>query len=283
MNRQEPEPGDGWFRQVLQRIKGGLPESRKELLDYLRLAAREGLLDNEALGMIEGVIQVADTQVRDVMIPRAQMVAIEHDWETEKIVRTVVESGHSRLPVFGDDRDELQGILLAKDLLRAVMARPGAEVEIRALLRPATMIPESKRLNVLLREFRLSRMHMALVVDEYGGIAGLVTIEDVLEQIVGEIDDEHDVDDERFITASGSGRYMVRALTPIEDFNEEFGVSLSDEEFDTIGGLIMGQLDRLPRRGERIELGPFVFTVLRADRRRVYLLELLDSRVNSGD
>jgi len=222
--------------------------------------------------MLEGVLDVAEMQVRDIMIPRSQMVVLERDDEPAELLETIIDSGHSRFPVIGEDRDEVVGILLAKDLLRFFAESSGGRFNIREVLRPAVFIPESKRLNVLLREFRVSHNHMAIVVDEYGGVSGLLTIEDVLEQIVGDIGDEHDPDEISYFQRESEGVYTVRALARIEDFNEEFGTGLSDEEYDTVGGLVISELGRLPRRGEAVDLDGIRFTVLKADRRRVYTM-----------
>jgi magnesium and cobalt transporter len=228
--------------------------------------------------MLAGVLEVSETQVRDVMIPRSQMVVIDIEDDIDEMIKVIVESGHSRFPVMGEDRDEVLGVLLAKDLLRYFGRRAGQEVPIRKLLRPAAVIPESKRLNALLKEFRASHNHMAIVVDEYGGVSGLLTIEDVLEEIVGEIDDEHDPEEDAFIRSEGDrdGRpcFAVRALTRIEDFNEFFECELSDEEYDTVGGLVMHELGRLPRRGESIDFGGFEFSVTKADKRRIGALRV---------
>ena len=228
--------------------------------------------------MLTGVLEVSETQVRDVMIPRSQMVVISSEDDFEQTLATIVESGHSRFPVIGEDRDEVLGILLAKDLLRYFGKDSAKEVVIRKVLRPAAVIPESKRLNALLKEFRASHNHMAIVVDEYGGIAGLLTIEDVLEEIVGEIEDEHDDEEVEFIRPDGdrNGRpsYAVRALTRIEDFNEYFECELDDEEYDTVGGLVMHELGRLPRRGEKVHFGGFEFSVIKADKRRIDALQV---------
>ncbi|HVI26315.1 MAG TPA: transporter associated domain-containing protein [Xanthomonadaceae bacterium] len=253
----------------------GEPTTREDLVELLRDAQSDGLIAADTLRMMEGAIAVSDMTVGDVMIPRAQMVALEADAPLPELVAQVVESGHSRFPVHGEDRDEILGILLAKDLLRAVSsAEPAASVH--ALLRPAVLIPESKRLNVLLREFRQSRNHMAIVIDEYGGVAGLVTIEDVLEQIVGDIDDEHDEaeDPEALIAAQADGQYVVDALTPIEDFNERFGADFDDDEYDTIGGLVTAAIGHLPEAGEELTLGRFGFRVARADARRLHALHV---------
>jgi magnesium and cobalt transporter len=228
--------------------------------------------------MLAGVLEVSETQVRDVMIPRSQMVVIDIEDGIDEMISVIVDSGHSRFPVMGEDRDEVLGVLLAKDLLRYFGRRAGQEVPIRKLLRPAAVIPESKRLNALLKEFRASHNHMAIVVDEYGGVSGLLTIEDVLEEIVGDIDDEHDQEEDAFIRPEGdrNGRpcYAVRALTRIEDFNEFFECGLSDEEYDTVGGLVMHELGRLPRRGESVDFGGFEFSVTKADKRRIGALRV---------
>jgi len=250
------------------------PADNEQLLELLRAAHQKALFDADALAMIEGVLQVDDMQVRDIMIPRSQVVILERDANPEELLRTVVESGHSRFPVISEHRDEVVGVLLAKDLLLYAYERKAARFNVREILRPAIFIPESKRLNVLLKEFRSSRNHMAIVVDEYGGVAGMVTIEDVLEQIVGEIEDEHDVEEEDTIRRHSEMHYTIKALTPIEDFNEYFGTGLTDDEFDTIGGLVVHQIGHLPKRGERIVIGKLLFKVLRADNRRVHMLQL---------
>ena len=257
-----------WFARLTQALSGE-PQSREELIEELRHAQANGLLSNDTLSMIEGAIQVAELTVTDVMIPRAQTVFIPIDASEKDILNIVIESGHSRFPVHDGDRDEILGILLAKDLLRCFAK--GSPCDIRALLRPVAMIPESKRLNILLKEFRLSRNHMAIVVDEYGGVAGLVTIEDVLEQIVGDIDDEHDIDEaSKLIQPQPDGRFLVSALTPIADFNERFGTEFSDDEFDTVGGMVTSEMGHLPEPGEEAELGSFHFQVTKADARRVH-------------
>jgi magnesium and cobalt transporter len=244
------------------------PRNRGELIEELRNAQVNGLLSNDTLTMVEGAIKVTELSVDDVMVPRAQIVSLPADAPLADILATVVESGHSRFPVHGEDKDEILGILLAKDLLKTF----GNEdpFDLRALLRPAVLIPESMRLNVLLAEFRLTRNHMALVVDEYGGVAGLITIEDVLEQIVGEIDDEHDDEEDPVMVQSlAEGDFSVSALTPIADFNEVAGAHFSDEEFDTIGGMITSEFGHLPTAGEEIAVGGFLFRVTHADDRRV--------------
>jgi len=276
MNKERTSGGSSelsWpdrLKQLLSRE----PADGLQLLELLRAAHHKGLFDADALAMIEGVLQVDEMQVRDIMIPRSQMVVLERDANPDDLLRTVVESGHSRFPVIGENRDEVVGVLLAKDLLLYAFERKNARFNVREILRPAIFIPESKRLNVLLKEFRSSRNHIATVVDEYGGVAGMVTIEDVLEQIVGEIEDEHDVEEEDTIRRHSEVHYTIKALTPIEDFNEYFGTALTDDEFDTIGGLVVHQIGHLPKRGERIAIGNLLFKVLRADNRRVHMLQL---------
>ncbi|MFZ9709169.1 MAG: HlyC/CorC family transporter [Steroidobacteraceae bacterium] len=257
-----------WMRK-LGRALSGEAQDRDDLIELMREALARGVIDADALQMLEGVLGVADIQVRDIMIPRAQMVAVHRDDPVDKLLPIIVESGHSRFPVIDDDRDDVVGILLAKDVLRVVAAGHTDEFDIRECMRPVVVVPESKRVNVLLREFRRSRNHMAMVVDEYGGVAGLVTIEDAIEQIVGDIDDEFDVDDEQNIRREAERQFLVRGATPIDEFNDYFSTRLSDEEFDTIGGLAMKQLGHLPRRGETIMLGTLELRVVRADRRRV--------------
>ncbi|KRA53342.1 magnesium/cobalt efflux protein [Pseudoxanthomonas sp. Root65] len=249
----------------------GEPSTRDDLVAILRDAQSDGLIAGDTLKMMEGAIAVADLTVGDVMVPRAQMVSLPVEARFLDLMKDVVESGHSRFPVHGEDKDEILGILLAKDLLRGVVADNGPG-SVRELLRPAVLIPESKKLNLLLKEFRLSRNHMAIVVDEYGGVAGLVTIEDVLEQIVGEIDDEHDEaeDGAALIAAQADGQFVVDALTPIADFNERFGADFLDDEYDTVGGLITAAIGHLPETGEELTLGRFMFRVARADARRVH-------------
>ncbi len=261
-----------WLERLGSALLGDEPKDLDALVLTLREAQARGLLDADALAMMEGVLQVSEMQVRDVMIPRAQMVVVGVDWPMDQILETALASGHSRFPVIGEDRDEVVGILLGKDLLRHFAE--GGRSRFADMLRPARFIPESKRLNTLLKEFRSNRMHLAIVADEYGGVAGLVTIEDVLEQIVGEIEDEHDIDEEGDIRRHGEREYIVKALTSVEDFNEHFGSSLDEERADTVGGLVMMALGRMPRRGEEVELGRFRFKVLRADNRRVHLLDL---------
>ena len=276
---EPPDGGPGtrsWFRRVVRALRGerSEPGDRRALVRLLRDAERRNVLGPDALAMIEGALSVGDMQVRDIMVPRAQMVVIEGDQPPEEFVGAVVESGHSRFPVIGDNRDEVEGILFAKDLLSHFARNGDDRFDFADAMRRAVFIPESKRLDVLLREFRTNRNHMAIVVDEYGGVSGLVTIEDVLEQIVGEIDDEHDTGDERLINAHSNGDFTVKAHTPVEDFNEYFGCEFDDEEADTIGGVVVRAFARLPSRHEQVTLDGFRFTVVRADKRRVHLLRV---------
>jgi hemolysin (HlyC) family protein len=258
---------------LLERIGAILmrePEDRDQLLELLQSSYERNLMDADALAMIEGVLQVSELQARDIMVPRAQMDVVDISDTPEEFLPKVIESGHSRFPVVGENKDDVIGILLAKDLLRYYA---GHESNVRDMLRPAVFIPESKRLNVLLKDFRRARNHMAIVVDEYGGVAGLVTIEDVLEQIVGEIEDEYDFDEtEAQILLDRNGLYRVKAQTSIEDFNATFGTEFPDEEYDTIGGLLLNRFGRLPKRSEEIELDGLRFRVQRADSRRLHSL-----------
>ncbi len=251
----------------------GEPESRQDLIRLLASARKRHLMDGEALSMMEGVLQVAELRVRDIMIPRARMVVVERDHPIEQILPVITESAHSRFPVIGEDRAEVVGILLAKDLL-PFCGPSSRSFEMRDVLRSAVFVPESKRLNVLLREFRLSRNHMAIVVDEYGAAAGLITIEDVLEQIVGEIEDEYDFDEGAYILKRGNNLYTAKAHTTIEEFNEFFDSDFSDSGYDTIGGLIINALGHLPKRGESVDIGDFRFTIVRADSRKIRLLNI---------
>jgi magnesium and cobalt transporter len=253
------------------------PSSRSELLELLRSAEQRELLDSEALRIIEGALSVRDMQVREVMIPRAQVVFVRLDQDPEEFLPLVIGSGHSRFPVIGESQDEIVGILLAKDLLPLAQKNSKQKFNLRNSLRRSTSIPESKRLDVLLQEFRATRNHLAVVYDEYGGISGIVTIEDVLEQIVGDIEDEYDFEEQGFINKHTNGSYMIKALTPIEDFNEQFETQLSDEEFDTIGGLVTNCFGHLPKRDEQVSVEGFNFTVLNADGRRVHLLQMTKS------
>jgi magnesium and cobalt transporter len=266
-----------WLRKLSRRMSGDA-QDRGEVVEYLREATLQGVVEGDALPMLEGVLTVSDIQVRDIMVPRAQMTVLNRDDPSELLLKTVVESGHSRFPVMDEDREKIVGILLAKDLLRLAAQEGGVHFDIKEFMRPAVFVPESKRLNVLLREFRRSRVHMAIVADEYGGIAGLVTIEDVIEQIVGDIDDEHDVDEDVNIRKDGERQYIVKGQTPIDEFNEYFQLELSDDEFDTVAGLVMKQLGRLPRRGETLQLADCEVKVMRFDRRRIDTLRLTTQR-----
>jgi magnesium and cobalt transporter len=272
MSSEEPDSHPHERRSWLERLSlafSGEPRTREDLIEILRDARESGLIGSDTLKMLEGALEVSELQVGDIMLTRSQMVSLPADEPFMDLMKMVVESGHSRFPVHGEDKDEILGILLAKDLLRGIVT-DGGPGQIRELLRPAVLIPESKRLNVLLKEFRLSRNHMAIVVDEHGGVAGLVTIEDVLEQIVGQIDDEHDeAHDGTLISAQPDGQFAVDALTPIADFNEQFGADFPDDEYDTVGGLVTSAIGHLPEAGEELSLGRFHFRVGRADRRRV--------------
>lgn len=250
------------------------PRDREALIEILRNSEGRNLLDPDALAMIEGALHVSDMQVRDIMIPRVQMIVIKNNSEPKNILPIVLESGHSRFPVIGNDANEVLGILLAKDLLNYFADDKQGKFNIKDLMRSAVFVPESKRLNVLLREFRSSRNHMAIVVDEYSCVSGLVTIEDVIEEIVGNIQDEHDIEEEEHIIPYGRHRYTVSAMTPIDEFNDYFNISLSDAEYDTIGGLILNAFGHVPNRGELLEFEGFNVKILRADKRRIYLMRM---------
>ncbi|MEM7082888.1 MAG: transporter associated domain-containing protein [Pseudomonadota bacterium] len=250
------------------------PRDREDLMELLQIARDTGLFDRESATMIKGVLEVSEKHVRDVMIPRPHMVVLERDQSPDELLKVIIDSGHSRFPVLGDNRDEIVGILLAKDLLRVYQNGGAEHFDLKEALRPAVFVPESKRLDKLLQEFRDSHNHMAIVVDEYGGVAGLATIEDVIEQIVGEIDDEHDIEEEVSIQKEARSLYTVRAITRVDEFNEYFGSDIDDEDFDTIGGLIMHQLGRLPRRGETLDIDNLRFKVVRADRRRIETVQV---------
>ncbi|MGB5290387.1 MAG: transporter associated domain-containing protein [Lysobacterales bacterium] len=252
------------------------PRDRDELKELINESFEKGILDAEVVAMIDGALAVSEMQVRDAMIPRSHMVVISVETPLDEFLPIILESGHSRFPVIGEDRDEVEGILLAKDLLRHY-AEDSRPFDLKALLRPVVVIPESKRLNMLLRDFRASRNHMAIVVDEYGGVSGLITIEDVLEEIVGEIDDEHDEEEEAPIKALGGNNYRINALAEIEDFNEVFECDLSDVEYDTVGGLLLAEFGRVPETGEQVILAErFEFSVTAADSRRIIMLEMND-------
>jgi magnesium and cobalt transporter len=282
-----------WLKRTLKSFSGE-PQDREELIELLRDVGERGVVDADATRMLEGVLEVSDLQVRDIMVPRAQMVFVRRDDPPGRILPAVIESGHSRFPVMDENRDDIVGILLAKDLLRlapqaqegqegvaisgASRAAAAARFDIREYMRPAVFVPESKRLNVLLRDFRRGRNHMAIVVDEYGGVSGLVTIEDVIEEIVGEIEDEFDVEDDRNIRKEEPRQFTVRGVTRLEEFNEYFGTELAGDGFDTVAGLVMNRLGRLPRRGETLSIDGLEFRVMRADRRRIDTVRVVSAR-----
>jgi len=276
MNDEDRSSRGSFAGRFLERLLPNLtnePDSKEKLIELLRQARRKALFDGDALSMMEGVLQVSDLQVRDIMIPRAQMVVVGRDDSFEEILPVVVESAHSRYPIIGDDRAEVVGTLLAKDLL-PYCGQGERRFRMRDVIRPAVFVPESKRLDVLLRDFRASRNHIAIVVDEYGAAAGLVTIEDVLEQIVGEIEDEHDFDEGAFIMRRDDNLYTAKAHTSIEDFNTYFNVELADQEYDTVGGLVLKALGHMPKRGESVEAEGFHFEVIGADSRKIRLLNV---------
>ena len=266
----------GWLDRIYG-VFSGEPQDQKQLLELLKNLQSNDLLGADELTMIEGVLQVDDMQVRDIMIPRGQMVVLDREDNFAEIIDKITESGHSRFPVIDDDKDDVVGILLAKDLL-SVSHQQSQNFEINEYIRSASFIPESKRLNVLLKEFRLNRSHMAMIVDEYGGVSGLITIEDVLEQIVGKIDDEHDEeDDEVDIQPHGANRYSVRALTPLPKFNDFFNTEFEIEDVETIGGYLLRQIGYLPERGDAITLDELTFKVMSADSRQVHLYQVIDN------
>jgi len=265
----------GWLDRIYS-VFTGEPQNQKQLLNLLRSLQEHQLLGPDELAMIEGVLQVDDMQVRDIMIPRGQMVVLDHEDSLPDIIEKITTSGHSRFPVIDDDKDDVVGILLAKDLLHLSLDQ-SQHFEINEYIRPASFIPESKRLNVLLNDFRVNRNHMAMIVDEYGGVSGLITIEDVLEQIVGKIDDEYDEDEEVDIQPHGTNRYTVRALTPLAEFNEHFATDFESEGIETIGGYVLRQFGHLPERGESITVDNLTFNVLNADSRQVHLYQVIDN------
>jgi magnesium and cobalt transporter len=271
---RDEEDDEPTFYQRLRRLFRGELTTREDILEFLREGGWSSVLDADEIAMLQGVLEVSQKQVRDVMVSRSEMVVIERDAPSAEILHSIVESGHSRYPVIGADRDEILGVLLAKDILHYFVETPNAAFDLQSFIRPAIIIPESKRLNTLLKEFRVSRNHLAVVVDEYGATAGLLSIEDVLEEIVGEIGDEYDALEAEPIQKQDANRYQVLARTRIEEFNDYFDAGLSDEDYDTVGGLMMYELGRLPRRGESVTLGGFRFRVLQADRRRLHMLEV---------
>lgn len=260
-----------WVERLGQ-MMGGEPQDREDLLDVFRDAEENNLLDKYALSMLEGVLQVSEQRARDVMVPRKKMIVLNKDALLADVFPVVIEYGHSRFPVITEDKSEVVGILMAKDLLAHALNKK--DITVESIMRPATVVPESKRLNVLLKEFRAKRNHMAIVIDEYGAVAGVVTIEDVLEQIVGEIEDEHDHAEEEYIVERKKNEYIIQALTPIEVFNEYFSVEFDRDEFDTVGGFMVGRLEHMPKKGEKVIEGKFRFEVIKADGRRIHLLKL---------
>ena len=269
-----------WIDKITQ-VFSDEPTDTKSLLELLRNAEQDQVLDADALGIIEGALQVSSMQVRDIMIPRSQLVIVSAKLPPNEIIELVTKASHSRFPVTGENVDNVIGILLAKDLLPLILKEETEKLDIKDVVRPATFVPESKRLNVLLKEFRETRQHMAIVIDEYGSVSGAVTIEDVLEQIVGEIEDEYDVDDESYIKKFDEENYIVKALTPVNEFNEYFGTQFSDQEFTTLGGLVLQQIGHIPERGETINIGPFLVTVLNADSRQIKLLKVTSTLVDT--
>jgi magnesium and cobalt transporter len=268
------EAGDKSLIEKIADIFSTEPRSREDLLDMLKLATDNEVIDDDTRSIIEGAMQVTDMQARDIMIPRAQMVVIRQEASLEEILPQIIRSAHSRYPVIGESIDDVLGILLAKDLLPQILNKDNSKFNVQELLRPTVVVPESKRLNVLLREFRENRNHMAIVIDEYGGVAGLVTIEDVLEEIVGEIEDETDAATDQYIRRISDEDYFIKALTPIENFNEHFDCAFSDEEFDTIGGLVTHAFGHMPTRNEVTRIGDFEFKVINADQRKIHSLRM---------
>ena len=289
MSEEQPDNSEkeiktqrSWVERLGQALQGELKD-REQLTVVLNEALKNNIIDQDAFGMIDGALQVAEMQVRDIMLPRSQMVVLEMDSSTEELMDTVIVSAHSRFPVVADSKDEVVGILLAKDLLPHLVNDKDKKLNVRDVLRPAVFVPESKRLNVLLKEFKSTRNHIAIVVDEYGGVAGMVTIEDVLEQIVGEIEDEHDFDEDVFIFEHTKKHATVKAITPIEDFNGHFKTKFSNAEFDTIGGIVMNALGYVPKRGESVVIGDLEFKILRSSNRRINLLEISPASEKSGE
>lgn len=275
----DPRP-PSWIDKIAQFFSDE-PTDTKSLLELLRNAEQDQVLDADALSIIEGALQVSNMHVRDIMIPRSQMVTVPVKLPAKEIIQLVTKASHSRFPVVGDNLDNVMGILLAKDLLPLILNTSHEKFSIKDIVRPATFVPESKRLNVLLKEFRETRHHMAIVIDEYGGVCGAVTIEDVLEQIVGEIEDEYDVDDDSYIKKFDDENYIVKALTPVNEFNEYFNTEFNDQEFTTVGGMALQQFGHIPERGETINIGPFLVTVLNADSRQIKLIKVTSALVDT--
>lgn len=285
MNEEQPSNSENesksqrsWIERIGQVLQGELKD-REQLISVLGEALKNNIIDQDAFSMIDGALQVAEMQVRDIMLPRSQMIVLEMDMPTEELLDKVIVSAHSRFPVVADSKDEVVGILLAKDLLPYLVDSENEKLNVRDVLRPAVFVPESKRLNVLLKEFKSTRNHIAIVVDEYGGVAGMVTIEDVLEQIVGEIEDEHDFDEDSYIFEHSKNHATVKAVIPLENFNEHFKTNFSEDEFDTIGGIVINALGHVPKRGESIVIENLNFKILRSSNRRVDLLEVSPSNV----
>lgn len=275
----DPRPRS-WIDKIVQ-VFSDEPTDTKSLLELLRNAEQDQVLDADALSIIEGALQVSNMQVRDIMIPRTQVVTVPAKLSGKEIIKLVTNASHSRFPVVGDNVDNVMGILLAKDLLPLILNRNIEKFNIKDIVRPATFVPESKRLNVLLKEFRETRHHMAIVIDEYGSVCGAVTIEDVLEQIVGEIEDEYDVDDDSYIKKFDEENHIVKALTPVDEFNSYFKTDFTDQEFTTIGGLVLQQFGHIPERGETINIGPFLITILNADSRQIKLIKVTSTLVST--
>jgi magnesium and cobalt transporter len=273
-DRFSNEPDERSWLDKITHLFSSEPRTREDLEDVLSIAADNEVIDQDAHSIIEGAMQVSDMQARDIMIPRSQMVVIKAEQTLEEILPQIIRAAHSRYPVIGDSNDDVLGILLAKDLLPLILDREHADLQITDLLRQTLVVPESKRLNVLLREFRENRNHMAIVIDEYGGVAGLVTIEDVLEEIVGEIEDETDIEEDQFIRKISDKDFFIKALTPIEDFNDYFNADFSDEEFDTVGGLVLQAFGHMPARNEVTTLEHFEFKVINADQRKIHSLRM---------
>lgn len=276
-DRSSNDPSDkSWIEKIAQAFSSE-PRTREDLIEILTVARDNELLDNDALSIIDGALEVSDLHARDVMVPRPQMVLVKESSQFDEFLQLIIDSGHSRFPVVGESIDEVKGILLAKDLLPFALGNRDKDFSFDEILRPAVCVPESKRLNVLLREFRENRNHMAIVIDEYGGVSGLITIEDILEEIVGEIEDETDEDSDVFIRKISDRDFVVKALTSIDDFNEYFSADLDDSEFETIGGLVVNSFGYLPKRNEVTQLGRFDVRVVNADNRQIHLLRLTTS------
>lgn len=286
MTEHQDEENNQKSRSWLERLSSYInrePQNREQLMELLRDAEERDIVSTEMLGMIERILQVSEMQVREIMVPKAQMIVFEKDSTLEALLPVVEESGHSRFPVVDSETHNIVGILLAKDLLNFTYLNNQAAFDMLKIIRPVTFTPQSKRLDILLREFRINRNHLAIVLDEYGHVAGLVTIEDVLEQIVGDIEDEYDIEEEDgFIRKHADDSYIVKAQTPIDEFNEAFGTNFSDEEFDTIGGIVLKGFGRLPKRGESVKLSGFRFRVLQSDNRRIYLLEVKEVKTKKS-